>query len=265
MFTFDLETLIQLNSNHIICGDFNAHHTSWNCNNNNPRGTSLRSFSDYVELEILFPNSPTRYGSNSSSTIDLTVIKSFLFPYEIHSLAELSSDHNPILLCFYFKYSLPVSQGKIITNWKKFQNTLTNNFYVNILNINTPGKIDDLATEIENQINHAKIMCSSPTKPKQIMFNAELIKLNKDRNLARKMFQNSRNPALKRILNKLNKRLIKLSEKIENESLNNKLVNINTYDGKLWNFVKPFKSKKQNIPSLNDTANIALTDIEKAN
>ncbi|GBM48234.1 RNA-directed DNA polymerase from mobile element jockey [Araneus ventricosus] len=97
------------------------------------------------------------------------------------------------------------------------------------------------------------------------MFNAELVKLNKDRNLARKMFQNSRNPALKRILNKLNKKIIKLSEKIENESLNNKLVNINTYDGKLWNFVKSFKSKKQNIPTLNDTANIALTDIEKAN
>ncbi|GBM48235.1 hypothetical protein AVEN_72502-1 [Araneus ventricosus] len=121
MFTFDLETLIQLNSNHIICGDFNAHHTSWNCNNNNPRGVSLRSFSDYAGLEILFPNSPTRYGSNTSSTIDLTVIKNFLFPYEIHSLAELSPDHNPILLCFYFKYSLPDSQGKITTNWKKFQ------------------------------------------------------------------------------------------------------------------------------------------------
>ncbi|GBN87144.1 putative RNA-directed DNA polymerase from transposon BS [Araneus ventricosus] len=79
------------------------------------------------------------------------------------------------------------------------------------------------------------------------------------------MFQNSRNPALKRIVDNLNKKIIKLNEKIENESLNNKLVNINIYDGKLWKFVKPFKSKKQNISTLTGTANIALTDTEKAN
>ncbi|GBO28534.1 putative RNA-directed DNA polymerase from transposon BS [Araneus ventricosus] len=79
------------------------------------------------------------------------------------------------------------------------------------------------------------------------------------------MFQNSRNRALKRKMNDLNKQIAKLGEKIESERLNNKLVNINIYDGKLWNFVRPFKCKKQNIPTLNGTANIALTDIEKAN
>ncbi|GBN26719.1 hypothetical protein AVEN_56154-1 [Araneus ventricosus] len=200
-----------------------------------------------------------------TSTIDLTVIKNFLFPYEIHSLSELSSDHNPVLLCFYFKYSLPDCQGKTTTNWKKIKNTLTNSFNVNILNINTPDKIDDLATEIENQINHAKIMSSSPSKPNQILFNAELVKFNKERNIARKMVQNSRNPALKRKMNNLNKQIIKLSEKIESERLNNKLININIYDGKLWNFVRPFKCKKQNIPTLNGTVNTAFTDIEKAN
>ncbi|GBN20035.1 hypothetical protein AVEN_81183-1 [Araneus ventricosus] len=36
MFTFDIENLIQISSNQIICGDFNAHHTSWGCNNNSP-------------------------------------------------------------------------------------------------------------------------------------------------------------------------------------------------------------------------------------
>ncbi|GBN05234.1 hypothetical protein AVEN_52847-1 [Araneus ventricosus] len=138
LFTIDLESLIKTSPNQIICGDFNAKHTSWGCLNDCTRGKNLKHFSDLVGLEILAPTTPTRYGNNSASTIDLALVKDFLYPYEIHSIPELSSDHNPVILNFYFKYTLPRSQSIIKTNWKKFTDNLTNSNNLNFIEINTP-------------------------------------------------------------------------------------------------------------------------------
>ncbi|GIY86090.1 hypothetical protein CDAR_103341, partial [Caerostris darwini] len=107
LFTIDLEAIMQLGANVIMCGDYNAHHLQWKCNNNNARGLQLLNFAIKTDLDIIAPNSHTRYGHNSTSTIDLAVIKNFLFPYQISSIAELSSDHNPVELTFNFDYLIP--------------------------------------------------------------------------------------------------------------------------------------------------------------
>ncbi|GFY11408.1 hypothetical protein TNCV_3182501 [Trichonephila clavipes] len=74
LFTVDIEALIQANSNCVIFGDFNATHSAWNCSKNSPRGIRLKYFTDDNNLEIAFPNSPTRYGYNSSNTLDFAII-----------------------------------------------------------------------------------------------------------------------------------------------------------------------------------------------
>ncbi|GFX11749.1 hypothetical protein TNCV_4340941 [Trichonephila clavipes] len=43
---------------------------------------------------------PTRYGPNSSNTLDIALISNFNFPYDITSISDLSSDPNPVLLNF---------------------------------------------------------------------------------------------------------------------------------------------------------------------
>ncbi|GBM44446.1 hypothetical protein AVEN_187786-1 [Araneus ventricosus] len=70
------------------------------------------------------PPPPTRFGDNSASIIDLAIAKTFLFPYKIHSLPELSSDHNPVLLNFFLNYSIPNYPGKLNTNWKNLKKAL---------------------------------------------------------------------------------------------------------------------------------------------
>ncbi|GFY06874.1 hypothetical protein TNCV_482781 [Trichonephila clavipes] len=56
----NIEALIQANSNCVIFGDFNATHSAWNCSKNSPRGIRLKDYTDDNNLEIAFPNSPTR-------------------------------------------------------------------------------------------------------------------------------------------------------------------------------------------------------------
>ncbi|GBO09278.1 hypothetical protein AVEN_256348-1 [Araneus ventricosus] len=79
------------------------------------------------------------------------------------------------------------------------------------------------------------------------------------------MFQTYRDPVLKRKLNKLNKQINKLDQKIETDTFTNELLNVNATDGTVWKFVTPFKKKTKKILSLNGPAGIANTDLEKAN
>ncbi|GBO32789.1 hypothetical protein AVEN_11731-1 [Araneus ventricosus] len=79
------------------------------------------------------------------------------------------------------------------------------------------------------------------------------------------MFQTYRDPVLKRKLNKLNKQIKKLDQKIETEAFTSELLNVNATDGTVWKFVTPFKKKTKSIPSLNGPGGIANTDLEKAN
>ncbi|GBN08605.1 hypothetical protein AVEN_72664-1 [Araneus ventricosus] len=59
-----------LNNSVIMCGDFNAHHTSWNCNRINATGKAIYNYEHCKNLEILLPPIPTRYRPNSATTID---------------------------------------------------------------------------------------------------------------------------------------------------------------------------------------------------
>ncbi|GFW55108.1 probable RNA-directed DNA polymerase from transposon X-element [Trichonephila clavipes] len=100
LFTLDLENILQINSNCVIFGDFNATHNAWNCSHNSTRGTQLKNFTDTLNINIAFPNMPTRYGTHSSNTLDIALINNFNFPYDITSISDLSSDHNPVILKF---------------------------------------------------------------------------------------------------------------------------------------------------------------------
>ncbi|GFW79614.1 hypothetical protein TNCV_1428741 [Trichonephila clavipes] len=74
----------------------------WNCPNHSIRGCRLKTFVKTHDLTIAHPDSPTRFGHRSANILDFAIINNFHFPFTINSLAELSSDHNPVLLNFSF-------------------------------------------------------------------------------------------------------------------------------------------------------------------
>ncbi|GBN26295.1 hypothetical protein AVEN_22756-1 [Araneus ventricosus] len=112
-----------------MCGDFNAHHTSWNCKRINATGNAIYKYSHCKHLEILAPPTPTRYGPNSATTIDLALTKNFAYRYKIESIPDLASDHNPVILNFDFKIvPLIVERQKVSTNWDNFKNHLNESF-----------------------------------------------------------------------------------------------------------------------------------------
>ncbi|GBM27702.1 RNA-directed DNA polymerase from mobile element jockey [Araneus ventricosus] len=169
------------------------------------------------------------------------------------------------MLNFFLQYSIPKYPGKLKTNWKKFKDTLKNSEFINPHFVNTAEHLDSIVCRLEDEIINEKISTSNPVKENYIYHDSKLRGLNYERNLAMKIFQTYRDPVLKRKLNKLNKQIKKLNQKIETDAFTNELLNVNATDGTVWKFGTPFKKKTKNIPSLNGPGGIANTDLEKAN
>ncbi|GFU00279.1 hypothetical protein TNCV_4258481 [Trichonephila clavipes] len=145
LFTLDFEQLLQTNSNCVIFGDLNAKHNEWNCSVNSTRGKQLKTFTDTLNLTIVYPNSPTRFGHGTSNALDIAVINNFNFPFTIDSIPELSSDHNPVFLNF--SLTSPIHQDNaraVITCWSDFRNNLKNSVRLSDFSgIRNPNVLED--------------------------------------------------------------------------------------------------------------------------
>lgn len=95
----DLQRLLALDVNVILSGDFNAHHSLWNCSHVNDHGKMIYDFL-CTQSAPDHPPTPTHFTNRSSSTIDFSSYHGFNYPKEMSSLQELSSDHNPLFTSF---------------------------------------------------------------------------------------------------------------------------------------------------------------------
>ncbi|GFX89673.1 probable RNA-directed DNA polymerase from transposon X-element [Trichonephila clavipes] len=163
LFTLDLETILQICSNCVIVGDFNATHNSWNCSNNSTRGIQLKNFADTTNPEIAFPNTPTRYRYNFSNTLDFALISNFNFPYNIESISELSSDHNPVMLSFTLTSTIHKHYPRAITTcWSALSSKKPQIHLSDFSKINSPQSLEEkhilmrLAPPITQRLNQSR-------------------------------------------------------------------------------------------------------------
>ena len=84
-----------------IIRDFNAHHTNWNCYNNNTVGNTLYNHQLQNNYYIYYTNDHTRISNNSihqlPSTVDLILSNSTVSIRELKTHKDdLNSDHVPV-------------------------------------------------------------------------------------------------------------------------------------------------------------------------
>ncbi|GFX55632.1 putative RNA-directed DNA polymerase from transposon X-element [Trichonephila clavipes] len=183
-----------------------------------------------MDLEIIYPDTPTRYGYNSQNTLDIALIGNFNFPFTIASLAESFSDHNPVLLSFSF--SIPVHQENptaITTCWPLFMQHLNKN-----TNINNP-------IILENKIiNFTEAVCFTHSTSSQPITNTRhtctpnhIRDLISRKNRARKLFQSKLNPIHKTETNRLQAQIKRELKKHSQVTWKAKLEALNTHDKSL--------------------------------
>ncbi|GFV94215.1 probable RNA-directed DNA polymerase from transposon X-element [Trichonephila clavipes] len=268
LFTLDLETILQINSNCVIFGDFNATHSAWNCSHNSTRGTQLKTFTDATNLEIAFPASHTRYGYNSSNTLDFALISNLNFPYTIESISELSSDHNPVMLSFNLNSSIHKNNSRAFTTcWSAFKIHLKNHFHLSeYANINSTTILENKIAKFTDAVSSAHSHASEPIKNTRHSYTPQHIKqIITLKNRARKLFQRTLHPTHKTEANRL-QAILKREIKIHKQNTwATKLASLEPQDNSLWQMQKHFRKKRSNIPNLTSPSGIASTDEQKAN
>lgn len=256
----------------LVAGDLNAKHASWNCNRNNRNGNALKSFADDNFLEIRHPTEHTHFPENgmSPTTIDIAITKNVVELSEPQSLAELDSDHNPVI----FDLRNQIRDNRDIrvisyknTDWKKFRETLNNTIVIDG-NINTENQLETairkLTVEIEKAAaKHTKthvIKTDKDPLPREIV---DKIKL---RNRFRKLWQRNRNPADRERVNNISREIQSEIKIHRNAIWRSKLEKLNVRDNTLWKVAKLIKMERQPVASLvnPNTDAVSLTDAEKA-
>ncbi|GFX52860.1 probable RNA-directed DNA polymerase from transposon X-element [Trichonephila clavipes] len=268
LFTLDLENILQINSNCVIFGDFNATHNAWNCSHNSTRGTQLKNFTDTLNINIAFPNMPTRYGTHSSNTLDIALINNFNFPYDITSISDLSSDHNPVILNFSLCNITHMDKTRAIsTCWSTFHKNLDKNIhFADMLNINNPHTLEDKINQFTDAVRSAHSQASKPITRKTHSYTPQIIKdLITLKNRARKLYHNTLNPIYRTEANRLQAH-IKKQVKIHTQQVwTDRLKALNTHDNSIWQIQKNCRRSKSSIPTLTHTTGIATSDDQKAN
>ncbi|GFW47041.1 probable RNA-directed DNA polymerase from transposon BS [Trichonephila clavipes] len=264
----DIEALIQANSNCVIFGDINATHNAWNCSKNSPRGIRLKDFTDDNNLEIAFPKSPTRYGYNSSNTLDFAIISNFNYPYNIVSINDLSSDHNPVMLNFNITTPIHKDNPRAITTcWSAFRKHLKNEIKLfDYAKINNESTLEEKVAKFADAVSSAHNLASKPIKNTRHNYTPQHINyLITCKNKARKLYQQTLNTIHKTEANRLQK-LIKKEIRIHAQNTwNAKLESLETQDNSLWHMQKYFRKKRSDIPNLTGPNGIASNDEQKAN
>ncbi|GFX76084.1 probable RNA-directed DNA polymerase from transposon X-element [Trichonephila clavipes] len=86
----DLDGIFKIFKSAFLAGDYNAKHTSWGCNYSDPRGNYLLRYITNNNLDLIAAPTPTRYGTDSASTLDYALIKHLIWPCIADSIPELS-------------------------------------------------------------------------------------------------------------------------------------------------------------------------------
>ncbi|GFT66249.1 probable RNA-directed DNA polymerase from transposon X-element [Trichonephila clavipes] len=260
----DLDALFKIFNTAIVAGDYNAKHTSWGCVSSDPRGNYLLRYITNNKLDLIAPPTPTRYGIDSASTLDYALIKNLNWPCIADSLAELSSDHNPIRFYFPRTPNFEIPHPQLNTTRSIFTKILANPENFDLPKANSTQEIDSQVSNFTTEILNSHASASRPFyQSEQPYVQGELKELIKDRNKARKTWQQSRHPQHKTELNRLQNIIKRKIYHYRQQAWEDNLLTLNAEDNSLWGIAKAFRKKTSPISALNGPTGIALSDTNK--
>lgn len=266
-----------LGNKFISGGDWNAKHTFWGSRLISPRGRQLLGACNTLGLDTFSDGKPTHWPTDLSKTPDLLdfYVTKNLAPVRImvSTLADLSSDHSPVELTLNTKIDFVDSLTRCYnknTNWNNFRRAFKSKIAVT-RTLNDGEKIEE-AIENFNQSTHQSLFENTrPQKTSTQKFNAypRFIKEKiLEKRKYRKIWQRTRYPSDKRILNKVTRELKEMINDVKNKSMQSYLTGLGATkecNYSLWKATNKFKRPIVQIPPIrNGNGGWARSDDEKA-
>lgn len=270
----DLEKMFGRNKEHIIGGDFNAHHTSWGAAANNQSGISIYDFQLMHGMCVYTPDEHTRVPHNgqNGSTIDFFMSNSAVLLDSIRVNRGLISDHVAVEaslhLCIETHKSNRFDYKK--ANWATFKvvsHQLLRHCMSPTTNLETETIIDKITNAIHEAKEKAVPLISVSDFPNEV--SPATLKQIAEKNRLQRRLLRSRDQAEQRTLRSLinqMKTLIGISATNDrNANWTRTTERVKDNPKKIWNLARTLKGKSSKLPNLfTPTGQIITTDQEKA-
>jgi hypothetical protein len=194
-----------------MAGDLNAKYKDWNSRLTAAKGSLFRDYADRNSCLIYGPGSPTTVPYTHNATpdvLDRVVDKVFVLPVHLTVCAALSSDHLPVLIgtsCRSSFHNLPDRPDFTRIDWAAFQACLEHTLPGNPVVVDEEA-IDKCLEDLTSSIHEAKAASvprrrtrADPRPPLPASIQEEMHLKNR----LRRQWQIMRYPALKSVINRL--------------------------------------------------------------
>ena len=265
----DLQILTRNKSKFFVIGDFNAKHRSWNNAQSNSNGKILFEDCSAGYYTIQYPNGPTCFSSSRNpSTIDLVLTDSSQLCGQLVTHADFDSDHLPVT----FEISQEAIYNPISStfnyhraDWDLYKTYIDRNFDVDIP-LDTKSDIDNALVSLTNLIVEARGIAIPKCEIKfnSIIIDDDLQLLIRLKNVRRRQYQRTRDPALKVIWRDLQNEIKKRFAILRNTNFENNVSKLDPSSKPFWKLTKILKKPQKPIPALKEGNKILLTNGEKA-
>lgn len=265
----DLRKLTRNRTKFFIIGDFNAKHRSWNNLQSNSNGRILFDQCSSGYFSILYPDSPTCFSSaRNPSTIDLVLTDSSQHCSQLITHADFDSDHLPVTFQISHEAIFnPISStfNYHRADWDTYKTYIDSHLDVNV-SLETHFDIDNALETLTSTIVEARSASIPKCEVKfdSVIIDDDLKLLIRLKNVRRRQFQRTRDPALKVIWQDLQKEIKKRFTELRNKNFANKVSQLNPGSKPFWKLTKILKKPQKPIPALKEDNKILLTNSEKA-
>lgn len=252
----DFDQLLSRFGNKFIAGgDFNAKHTFWGSRLTSPKGRELFKSITKLRISPLSAGGPTYWPTDTNKTPDL--LDFYLYKginaglLTARDLADLSSDHSPVMLIYTKTLKTLVRQGRV--NYKQVKSNLQLKINPNVP-LKSPDDIDEavrnLSTVIRDEITAATQSPTSDLTSHQ--FSDEIRFMITEKRKQRKRWQTTRCPEEKRKFNVMCRELketLKCGREQELTSHLSSLTADRNTDYSLWKNLKYLKKTHKARPT----------------
>lgn len=199
----------------LVGGDFNAKHQQFGCRVTTPRGCALYDVITTQRLFYYAPTAPTYFPHDHRrlpDILDFFISSKFLPHSTINSVTDLSSDHNPVVLCLSTQPLMTSPRPSLtagFVNWDRFRETLADATDLTV-SLSTPGEVEQAVEQFVKQVQEAAWECSERPRPAQIRLRnvpAYIRQLITEKRRVRRTWQRDRYPHIKTELNRLTRHL----------------------------------------------------------
>lgn len=268
----DIIQMFNDNQPTLVIGDLNSKNTIWGCRVNNPDGVKLNNLSATHAFQISAPTDYTYYPyrvDHQPDILDIVLIKNFHSSIYQNVITELDSDHIPVLinLCDRPQFNQPIPKLiNGIIQWELFTSKLDNNIK-SPSNIHTTEDINSALLDYTAAILDSVHQATTPKLlRKPTYYNPlpiEIINLIRYKNRTRRLWQRTRTPQLRALLNSLTHTIKTNLDALRIEAYQQYIQELQPRDNSMWQATNRILKHKSVIPPLKTNNTVHETDQEK--